>query len=189
YGIRHNPEIRVVQGTTGSVWRAELRMVKDVEELRAEFKVHGFCDCSSLEHREVKVVDALLAQGGIYPRFVSVGPSIPNSGPRGQAGSFKAGLLEACRINPPAKSRYCTSGGILVTARNNIGSERRRLTKEPRTGKGGSPTIANLYRKAALEGGDAIHAPTRNEFTNSASGTAQEPLSFAKRQIKDVADN
>ena len=60
----------------GSVRRAELGMVEDVEELRAEFDIGSLRDVGLLEDREVEVVDSLLAERSIDTRFVAEGPRI-----------------------------------------------------------------------------------------------------------------
>ena len=54
-------EVGVVRCAAAGIWRSELRVVKEVEKLSAEFDVAPFADGSLLENCPVEVGDALLS--------------------------------------------------------------------------------------------------------------------------------
>ena len=56
----HMSEVGVVRCAAAGIWRSELRMVKEVEKLSAEFDVAPFADGRLLEYGPVEVIDALL---------------------------------------------------------------------------------------------------------------------------------
>ena len=43
----------------GGVWQSELHPVEEVEDLRAEFKIHLFCDRRLLDQRGVDVIGSV----------------------------------------------------------------------------------------------------------------------------------
>ena len=55
----------------GSVGWPELRMVKEIEELRSELDIHVFVQSSSLEHGKVEVDHALLPKCGVNARLIA----------------------------------------------------------------------------------------------------------------------
>src|ERR1700694_290182 len=54
-------EVGVVRCAAAGIWRSELRVVKEVKKLSAEFDVAPFADGGLLENRPVEVGDALLS--------------------------------------------------------------------------------------------------------------------------------
>src|SRR5690242_15412762 len=67
----HHAEVGVVRHATGGVRRPELRMVKQVEELGAEFKIKPFIRTEGclLEDGHIPVVDALHSQRRVNSRL------------------------------------------------------------------------------------------------------------------------
>ena len=57
----HMSEVRVVRCAAAGIWRSELRVVKEVEKLSAEFDVAPFANGGLLENRPIEVGDALLS--------------------------------------------------------------------------------------------------------------------------------
>src|SRR5207237_2210188 len=107
--VGHLPERRT---GLGSVGRPELRMVKNVEELRPEFHVCPFGNVGLLEHREVEVVYSLLTERSIYSGFVAEGPRVDLRTCRVDT----ARCREARCIEPPRDAGDGTSGNVLVAS-------------------------------------------------------------------------
>src|SRR5437879_6470499 len=91
----------------GSVGWPELRMVKEIEELRSELDIHVFVQSRSLEHGKVEVDHALLADAGIDTRLVAERPGIILLA-RHRVDS--AGRREASGIEPLAHFAHAASG-------------------------------------------------------------------------------
>ena len=89
-------EVGVVRCAAAGIWRSELRVVKEVEKLSAEFDVAPFADGSLLENCPVEVGDALLSQSCIHARLAAEAP-----GRR---------LDETARVEPTAQFGRGTSG-------------------------------------------------------------------------------
>ena len=131
-GVSHNAEIGIVCSAACPIWWPELRVVKDVKKLGAEFNVCSFADCCLLKHSKVEVIDALLAEGRINSRLIAESPSVGDARYRNsiEARSVQAWLLEARCIKPATQPRYGASGDVLIAPGDHIRPERR-LTKEP----------------------------------------------------------
>ena len=84
-------------------------MVKEVEELGAEFDARPFGNGRLLENRKVEVVDALLPQSWIHSRLVAE-PPVWRSGETGY-------------IEPSAQLGRRASGHRLVATRYNVRPE------------------------------------------------------------------
>ncbi len=59
-----------------AVWRSELGVIEEIEDLGAELDVQPLHDRSALEHREVKIDYALLPKRRVSAGFVAEGPWI-----------------------------------------------------------------------------------------------------------------
>src|SRR6266568_8389906 len=96
-------------------------------------------------------------------------------------------IRKACLIEPSIDPRDGTSGGVLVTARHNIRSKA--ACTEAQSCKRVADTIANFHRKASLQGGNPIKAPTGHDFVGSTTNVIEELLAFPKWQVERVADD
>lgn len=73
-------------------------MVKEVEELGPELKIHSLSDGSPLENREVEIHHALLAKRSVDARLVTKRPRIVR---RADVAVVSAGCSEARGVEPP----------------------------------------------------------------------------------------
>ena len=81
------------------VRRSELRMIKQVEELRPELNVKSLGDGGSLDHCEIEIDDSLLPNRSVYSRFIAEDPFVvrPSCRSIGPARLSEAGCVEPLR--------------------------------------------------------------------------------------------
>src|SRR5450755_312096 len=104
----------------GSVWRTELGMVKQVEELRAKLNIESLANIGLLKGREVEVRNALLTERSIHPGFVAEGPWV-DLRPRRVHTAWRG---EAGCIEPLGDARDGTSGNVFVASSDVVRSKR-----------------------------------------------------------------
>lgn len=120
----------------------EIRMIKQIEELRPELDAHALRDLCSFEDGEVEVIDPGAAEICVNARLV--------------AWSEIGWGSEAGSIEPLGKA---SPAGLLIASGNyvrpNIRNAKVGALQSSRTG------ITDFEWEATLEGGDAVDAPAR----------------------------
>src|SRR6201998_4645938 len=72
-GAGDESKIRVIGGATGGIRWGKLRAIEQVKKFYARFNPGATVGTKDnfFEHGEIKVIDAIRTQGGIYARFVA----------------------------------------------------------------------------------------------------------------------
>ena len=149
---------------------SELRVVEQIEEFSAEFDSEPLPNLRPLEDGEIKIVDSIRTQRGIYARFITKTPLRRRR--------------ETIRIEPTCQ----TAVARFIATGYNVGAyvahaEAGIFQGSRRTGP------CNLQRKTALEGSDSVNSPSGDQLAHHSARTTQEHLSLAKGEIQDVADD
>ena len=170
----------------------EVRMVEDVEELRAELHREALVNLEVLEQREVEPVESrtcdlssLAAQSACTAIRHAAGRSIRNRSDNSRNHTQLARLAESSGVSNPERSVVSAQRRNLdpkfwtLAGKKNIVAARSR---------GCAGWAAEVERLPALQGYDPVRGPSAENRIGNTAALVHELLAFAHRQLISAAE-